>query len=563
MRAGYHVGALLGADVIVHLIGERPGTGLDTLSAYLTYGRDRAGQLALEPRPRSRGDDRRVRHPSERQTAGRGGARDRADRGAHPGAAVLGRALLNRVPTVADRFRHTYDDPSSQFTRSPGSNRRRHPLVLIKRLQVLLDRAQRRHGSARGGTAAGRPRAPQAGSRGARPGRVHPSRRPARRRGLAGGAAGHRLRAERAAGRRARDRADGRAIRVRRSGALCRRPDGEPRACRDPGADGPARQRGRRPNTCSSRSIPTWIAAPRTRSASPRRACGSTTIIRRTTRTAPMRRSIRSGKRGRTIDDRGWTAELWVPFSQLRFNEQGDLVWGLNLRRWTPTLNEQEYWVAVRRTEQGWASRFGELRGLEGVRPPPPPRAAALCRRIVARHRHPRSANPFDDGFNGAGTGRRGREDERRAEPHARCDGASGFRPGRGRSRGSEPERQRDVLFRASSVFSRRQSTARRRVRQLLLLPPHRCGPARAGRRRLRRLSGGEHDSWRGEADRTAGLGHLDWRARRLHRRGIRADVQPGCRLESRRRAWRPAPRIWSAGCSRSSAVRARRSACM
>ena len=44
VRAGYHVGALLGADVIVHLIGERPGTGLDTLSAYLTYGRDRAGQ---------------------------------------------------------------------------------------------------------------------------------------------------------------------------------------------------------------------------------------------------------------------------------------------------------------------------------------------------------------------------------------------------------------------------------------------------------------------------------------------------------------------------------------
>src|SRR5439155_557353 len=44
VRAGYHVGALLDAGVVVHLIGERPGTGLDTLSAYLTYGRDRAGQ---------------------------------------------------------------------------------------------------------------------------------------------------------------------------------------------------------------------------------------------------------------------------------------------------------------------------------------------------------------------------------------------------------------------------------------------------------------------------------------------------------------------------------------
>jgi ethanolamine ammonia-lyase large subunit len=44
VRAGYHVGAIVAADAVVHLIGERPGTGLDTLSAYLTYGRDPAGQ---------------------------------------------------------------------------------------------------------------------------------------------------------------------------------------------------------------------------------------------------------------------------------------------------------------------------------------------------------------------------------------------------------------------------------------------------------------------------------------------------------------------------------------
>ncbi len=45
VRAGYHVGELLGADIVVHLIGERPGTGLNTLSAYITYGRDEAGRL--------------------------------------------------------------------------------------------------------------------------------------------------------------------------------------------------------------------------------------------------------------------------------------------------------------------------------------------------------------------------------------------------------------------------------------------------------------------------------------------------------------------------------------
>jgi ethanolamine ammonia-lyase large subunit len=44
VRAGYHIGSLLEADMIIHLIGERPGTGINTLSAYLTYGLDDKGQ---------------------------------------------------------------------------------------------------------------------------------------------------------------------------------------------------------------------------------------------------------------------------------------------------------------------------------------------------------------------------------------------------------------------------------------------------------------------------------------------------------------------------------------
>lgn len=40
VRAGYHVATLLDPLVLVHFIGERPGTGLNTMSAYVTYGRD-------------------------------------------------------------------------------------------------------------------------------------------------------------------------------------------------------------------------------------------------------------------------------------------------------------------------------------------------------------------------------------------------------------------------------------------------------------------------------------------------------------------------------------------
>jgi ethanolamine ammonia-lyase large subunit len=45
VRAGYAIGGLVGAELVVHLIGERPGTGLDTVSAYITYGRDDQGRV--------------------------------------------------------------------------------------------------------------------------------------------------------------------------------------------------------------------------------------------------------------------------------------------------------------------------------------------------------------------------------------------------------------------------------------------------------------------------------------------------------------------------------------
>lgn len=65
----------------------------------------------------------------------------------------------------------------------------------------------------------------------------------------------------------------------------------------------------------------------------------------------------------------GWTAELWLPFTQLRFNPGDERVWGLNIRRYVPTTNEEVYWALVRRVERGWSSRFGELRGMSGIAP--------------------------------------------------------------------------------------------------------------------------------------------------------------------------------------------------
>jgi ethanolamine ammonia-lyase small subunit len=49
VRAGYHAGALVDPLAIVHFVGERPGTGLNTVSAYLTYGRNADGASRWSP----------------------------------------------------------------------------------------------------------------------------------------------------------------------------------------------------------------------------------------------------------------------------------------------------------------------------------------------------------------------------------------------------------------------------------------------------------------------------------------------------------------------------------
>jgi hypothetical protein len=68
-----------------------------------------------------------------------------------------------------------------------------------------------------------------------------------------------------------------------------------------------------------------------------------------------------------SVDADGWTAEMWIPFNQLRFNPDEVLTWGLNVQRFRPTLNEEDTWVLIPRTVRAWSSRFGELSGVSDV----------------------------------------------------------------------------------------------------------------------------------------------------------------------------------------------------
>jgi hypothetical protein len=78
-------------------------------------------------------------------------------------------------------------------------------------------------------------------------------------------------------------------------------------------------------------------------------------------------------------DSTGWSAEVAIPFSTLRF-ERSATVWGLNVRRLIRHKNEETNWAELGR-EIGprsmamtiyaahWVSLAGELRGLDVIRP--------------------------------------------------------------------------------------------------------------------------------------------------------------------------------------------------
>ncbi|MDP3910696.1 MAG: DUF5916 domain-containing protein [Gemmatimonadales bacterium] len=66
-----------------------------------------------------------------------------------------------------------------------------------------------------------------------------------------------------------------------------------------------------------------------------------------------------------TIDSLGWTAEMRIPFSQLRFpSTREEQTWGLQIWRQVSRLNELSQWSFWGRQETGGAPRFGHLRGL-------------------------------------------------------------------------------------------------------------------------------------------------------------------------------------------------------
>jgi len=106
------------------------------------------------------------------------------------------------------------------------------------------------------------------------------------------------------------------------------------------------------------------------------------------------------------VDEGGWTVEMRIPLSQLRFSPAASHTFGVNAMRQIHRKNEHAWLVHVPKTESGLASRMGHAIGFEGLAPR---RTVELLPYVVSRAELIEPAtrgDPFNDGtrlFGGAG----------------------------------------------------------------------------------------------------------------------------------------------------------------
>lgn len=66
-------------------------------------------------------------------------------------------------------------------------------------------------------------------------------------------------------------------------------------------------------------------------------------------------------------DAEGWTVEMRIPLSQLRFSGAAVQEWGINFERLIQRTGELDRWRWAPNSETGYASLFGHLRGLRDI----------------------------------------------------------------------------------------------------------------------------------------------------------------------------------------------------
>lgn len=71
-----------------------------------------------------------------------------------------------------------------------------------------------------------------------------------------------------------------------------------------------------------------------------------------------------------SIDEKGWYAELAIPYGALRFKSADVQDWGINIFRHLRRYREDSWWSPVDVAEEGFIQQVGTLEGLENIHAP-------------------------------------------------------------------------------------------------------------------------------------------------------------------------------------------------
>ncbi|HWV71719.1 MAG TPA: DUF5916 domain-containing protein [Pseudosphingobacterium sp.] len=108
--------------------------------------------------------------------------------------------------------------------------------------------------------------------------------------------------------------------------------------------------------------------------------------------------AVWEGRTHQDLADSSWTAELRIPFNQIRYNQKNDEgIWGLHVRRIIRRNNEVQNWSMIPIKNNGHVFSFGEMHGMEDL---PRPKGIEFLPYVMNKLiREPKIANnPYRDG---------------------------------------------------------------------------------------------------------------------------------------------------------------------
>jgi hypothetical protein len=98
-----------------------------------------------------------------------------------------------------------------------------------------------------------------------------------------------------------------------------------------------------------------------------------------------------------SLDEEGWVAEMRIPLSQLRFADKPVHTWGLQVNRLLFREQERSSWQYIPPDAPGWVHLFGEMYGIEGIKPQKQLEVQPFLLGKIERFEK-EEGNPFADG---------------------------------------------------------------------------------------------------------------------------------------------------------------------